>query len=85
MLMSYEASRTDSFIGGIKDKKRQLTHLELLDKYYDEGIFYMLFCTFDPITGRIRTLLHCSIRRSVILSKQHIGPVSQRQKRPCSC
>ena len=38
MLLSYEATRKDSYIGGpSKDKKRTLTHLELLDAYYNEG------------------------------------------------
>ena len=37
MLLSHEARRKDSFIGISKDKKRTLTHLELLDAYYDEG------------------------------------------------
>ena len=37
MLLSYEATRKDSYIAISKDKKRTLTHLELLDAYYDEG------------------------------------------------
>lgn len=37
MLLSYEVSRKDSYIATSKDKKRMITHLELLDRYYDEG------------------------------------------------
>lgn len=37
MLLSYEVTRKDSYTGPSKDKKRTLTHLELLDAYYNEG------------------------------------------------
>ena len=37
MLLSYEATKKDSYIVSSRDKKRTLTHLELLDAYYNEG------------------------------------------------
>lgn len=37
MILSYDASGKGTSSGGSRDKKRTLTHLELLDKYYDEG------------------------------------------------
>ena len=46
MILSYDASGKESFSGGSRDKKRTLTHLELLDKYYDEGKNSLLVCTF---------------------------------------
>ena len=45
MILSYDASGKDTYSGSSRDKKRTLTHSELLDKYYDEGKI-KCFCTF---------------------------------------
>ena len=37
MFLSYDTASRESVNSGSKDKKRTLTHFELLDKYYDEG------------------------------------------------
>jgi len=43
LVQGYDAIRKENSSGSSKDKKRTLTHSELLDKYYDEGKKLFLF------------------------------------------
>ena len=68
MLQDSDVTGTDGSSGrpSVKDKKRTLTHLELLDRYYDEGKIECLH--FHPVTGRNRMSCNNNSYNNIVYS-----------------